>query len=246
MTLLQVWLRSKSSPFPTECIRLVFVHIQFSSWNGCSRVLHVPVPRNNLLTDVNHILHALQLLSTLIRRDKATRLTHEVGLVWVAFWLVFSLYPGSDTTWWLVTETLTGLATIRAYREQTRSVQDAETGLDLENRAYYMTISIQRWLAVRLDVFANILIFGIALFAAGFRHTINPAKVGVVLSYTLSSMYFHHPTCEALMRLTWSHPRSVTQMFCRYHSWYRPFRSWSLYQLTWSPSLRKMNKTWTL
>ena len=92
----------------------------------------------------------------------------------------------------MVSETLTGLATIRAYREQTRSVQDAETGLDLENRAYYMTISIQRWLAVRLDVFANVLIFGIALFAAGFRHTINPAKVGVVLSYTLGSMYLSH------------------------------------------------------
>jgi hypothetical protein len=54
-----------------------------------------------------------------------------------------------------------------------------------------MTISIQRWLAVRLDLFANILILGIGLFAAGFRHTINPAKVGVVLSYTLSSTYFH-------------------------------------------------------
>ncbi|KAG5647497.1 hypothetical protein DXG03_009434 [Asterophora parasitica] len=58
-------------------------------------------------------------------------------------------------------ETLTGLATIRAYREQ-------------------------RWLAVRLDIFGNLLVLGIALFAAGFRHSVNPAKVGVVLSYTLS------------------------------------------------------------
>ncbi|KAF5370913.1 hypothetical protein D9615_009789 [Tricholomella constricta] len=82
-------------------------------------------------------------------------------------------------------ETLTGLATIRAYREQNTSVVNAENGLDKENRAYYMTISIQRWLAVRLDLFGNILILGIALFAAGFRHTVNPAKVGVVLSYTL-------------------------------------------------------------
>ncbi|KAH9476201.1 ABC-type transporter cicA [Psilocybe cubensis] len=84
------------------------------------------------------------------------------------------------------TETLTGLATIRAYREQERSIKDAERGLDLENRAYYMTISIQRWLAVRLDVFGNVLILGIGLFAAGFRHSVNPSKIGVVLSYTLS------------------------------------------------------------
>ncbi|TFK57912.1 hypothetical protein BDN72DRAFT_172490, partial [Pluteus cervinus] len=83
-------------------------------------------------------------------------------------------------------ESLTGLATIRAYREQDRCIQDADHGLDLENRAYYMTISIQRWLAVRLDVFASLLILGIGLFAAGFRTTISPAKIGVVLSYSLA------------------------------------------------------------
>ncbi|EEB98107.1 hypothetical protein MPER_02444 [Moniliophthora perniciosa FA553] len=53
-----------------------------------------------------------------------------------------------------------------------------------------MTISIQRWLALRLDVLGNILVFGIALFAAGFRASINPAKIGVVLSYTLSITAF--------------------------------------------------------
>ena len=74
---------------------------------------------------------------------------------------------------------------------QALSIHKAEIGLDKENRAYYMTITIQRWLSMRLDFFANILILGIALFAAGFRHTINPAKVGVVLTYTLGSEFFH-------------------------------------------------------
>ncbi|KAF8915697.1 multidrug resistance-associated ABC transporter [Mucidula mucida] len=83
-------------------------------------------------------------------------------------------------------ETLTGLATIRAYREQGRCVRDAEHGLDMENRAYFMTIAIQRWLSVRLDMFGNVLVLGIVLFAAGFRHTVEPSKIGVVLTYTLS------------------------------------------------------------
>lgn len=48
-----------------------------------------------------------------------------------------------------------------------------------------MTIAIQRWLGIRLDFFGNILILGIALFAAVFRDTVNPSKIGVVLSYTL-------------------------------------------------------------
>ncbi|KAG7095244.1 hypothetical protein E1B28_006018 [Marasmius oreades] len=84
------------------------------------------------------------------------------------------------------TETLTGLATIRAYGEQDRAVKDAEQGLDLENRAYYMTITIQRWLGVRLDLLGNVLVFGIVLFASGFRKAVDPAKIGVVLSYTMS------------------------------------------------------------
>jgi len=49
-----------------------------------------------------------------------------------------------------------------------------------------MTVSIQRWLSVRLDILGNILILGIALFAAFFRDTVNPSKVGVVLSYSLT------------------------------------------------------------
>ena len=74
-------------------------------------------------------------------------------------------------------------------RVQNRCIKDAEHGLDMENRAYLMTISMQRWLAVRLDLFGNILVLGIALFAAGFRTTVNPARIGVVLSYTLASRF---------------------------------------------------------
>ncbi|KAF8960708.1 ATP-dependent bile acid permease [Flammula alnicola] len=84
-------------------------------------------------------------------------------------------------------ETLTGLSTIRAYGAQKRSVTSAEQGLDMENRAYLMTVIMQRWLAVRLEFFANVLVLGIALFGAGFRSTINPSKTSVVLTYTLSA-----------------------------------------------------------
>ncbi|KIK57337.1 hypothetical protein GYMLUDRAFT_46212 [Collybiopsis luxurians FD-317 M1] len=83
-------------------------------------------------------------------------------------------------------ETLTGIATVRAYRNEARSRRTAEHGLDLENQAYYMTICLQWYLMIRLDLFANTVILGIALFASGFRKTVNPAKIGVVLSYALN------------------------------------------------------------
>ncbi|KAF7321107.1 Multidrug resistance-associated ABC transporter protein [Mycena chlorophos] len=83
-------------------------------------------------------------------------------------------------------ETLTGLSTVRAYRDQTESIRHAQEGLDRENRAYYMTITLQMWLGLRLDLFASILILGLGLFSAGFRTTVSPSKIGVVLSYSLS------------------------------------------------------------
>ncbi|KAI0085949.1 multidrug resistance-associated ABC transporter [Irpex rosettiformis] len=83
-------------------------------------------------------------------------------------------------------ETLTGLSTVRAYGMQNHFITRSETGFDLENRAYYMTISIQRWLGVRLDFLGNTLILGIALFGVGFRNTVDPSKIGVILSYTLT------------------------------------------------------------
>jgi hypothetical protein len=54
-----------------------------------------------------------------------------------------------------------------------------------------MTITLQQWLAVRLDVLANLLVFGIGLFAAGLRTSVEPSKVGVVLSYSLGRKFFH-------------------------------------------------------
>ena len=68
-------------------------------------------------------------------------------------------------------------------------MRNAEQGQDVQNRAYYMTIAIQRWLGIRLDILGNILILGICLFAVGLRHTVDPSKIGVVLTYTLSSPY---------------------------------------------------------
>ena len=41
-----------------------------------------------------------------------------------------------------------------------------------------MTVAIQRWLGVRLDFFGNMLILGIGLFAAAFRNSVNPSKIG--------------------------------------------------------------------
>ncbi|CAG7850245.1 Canalicular multispecific organic anion transporter 1 AltName: Full=ATP-binding cassette sub-family C member 2; AltName: Full=Canalicular multidrug resistance protein; AltName: Full=Multidrug resistance-associated protein 2 [Serendipita indica DSM 11827] len=83
-------------------------------------------------------------------------------------------------------EALTGLSTIHAWRTQDRYIKVVDAAIDNQNRAYIVSVLIQRWLAMRLDFIANLLILGIGLFAVGVRNTSNPSKTGVVLSYTLA------------------------------------------------------------
>lgn len=87
---------------------------------------------------------------------------------------------------------------------QKRAIADAEYGLDMENRAYLMTVVMQRWLALRLEFFANFLVLGIGIFGAGFRNSINPSKIGVVMSYTLAGTV----PILALIIVSWFHIHS--------------------------------------
>ncbi|KAG5653386.1 hypothetical protein H0H81_000773 [Sphagnurus paluster] len=83
-------------------------------------------------------------------------------------------------------ESLSGLATIRAYGESERFRLDNESRVDVENRAYWLTVTNQRWLGIRLDFLGALLTFIVAMLAVGTRFTISPAQTGLVLSYILS------------------------------------------------------------
>ena len=83
-------------------------------------------------------------------------------------------------------ESLSGLATIRAYGESRRFALENQSRVDVENRAYWLTVTNQRWLGIRLDCLGALLTFIVALLAVGTRFTISPAQTGLVLSYILS------------------------------------------------------------
>ncbi|GAA6028671.1 hypothetical protein JCM8097_007340 [Rhodosporidiobolus ruineniae] len=79
-------------------------------------------------------------------------------------------------------ETLSGMSTIRAFGEQERFLEQNERLIDIENRAYFLTIVNQRWLAIRLDILSGLLTFVVAMVAVGQRTTIQPAQIGLVLT----------------------------------------------------------------
>ncbi|XP_076816557.1 multidrug resistance-associated protein 1-like isoform X1 [Clavelina lepadiformis] len=82
-------------------------------------------------------------------------------------------------------ETLSGVSSIRAYQHQRRFILDSESKVDFNQRCYYPNIISNRWLAIRLDVIGNAIVFFAALFAVLSRGTISGGLAGLSLSYAL-------------------------------------------------------------
>uniref|UniRef100_A0A060TAR9 ARAD1D22132p n=1 Tax=Blastobotrys adeninivorans TaxID=409370 RepID=A0A060TAR9_BLAAD len=84
-------------------------------------------------------------------------------------------------------ETLGGMSTVRAYSQQNRFTFMNESRVDLNLKAYFPTVSANRWLAVRLEFIGSVII----LSAAGMAIALLPGGgvtagiVGLALSYAL-------------------------------------------------------------
>jgi len=85
-------------------------------------------------------------------------------------------------------ETLSGLMTIRAFKESHRFTSENETKLDFSQRANYSAMAAAQWLAIRLNMIA-VAVVGSVAFLAVFEHhfnSVNPGLVGLAISYALS------------------------------------------------------------
>ncbi|KAH9270061.1 hypothetical protein BASA83_007891 [Batrachochytrium salamandrivorans] len=85
-------------------------------------------------------------------------------------------------------ETLNGVSSIRAYKQELRFIDTNEERLDYNQRAFYPSVSSNRWLAVRLEFIGALIVFGSALFsvvAIYFKSSITAGTIGLMLSYSL-------------------------------------------------------------
>jgi ATP-binding cassette subfamily C (CFTR/MRP) protein 1 len=84
-------------------------------------------------------------------------------------------------------EQLAGVVSIRAYRQQKRFVDKFDNAVDDQGRFYYMGIVQRIWLTLRLNILGSALILGIGIFGVCFRNSASPAKLGVILTYSLQT-----------------------------------------------------------
>ncbi|BFZ17907.1 hypothetical protein BsWGS_20945 [Bradybaena similaris] len=83
-------------------------------------------------------------------------------------------------------ETITGAVTIRAFGQEARFIHDSQTKVDINQRSYYPSIVSNRWLAIRLEIVGNLIIFFASLFAVIGRHHISPGIVGLSITYAMN------------------------------------------------------------
>lgn len=84
-------------------------------------------------------------------------------------------------------ETLGGISTIRAYGQQDRFRFINEYSMDLNLRAYFPSVSANRWLAVRLEFLGSLIILcasGLSIAMIGTGH-VTAGTIGLAMSYAL-------------------------------------------------------------
>lgn len=85
-------------------------------------------------------------------------------------------------------ETIQGVSTIRAYSQQRVFIHKALVKLDSNLKAYFTSLTCNRWLSVRLDFISALVIFGASLFAVVnviYGKNVDPGLVGLSISYAL-------------------------------------------------------------
>jgi ATP-binding cassette subfamily C (CFTR/MRP) protein 1 len=83
------------------------------------------------------------------------------------------------------TESLTGLSTIRAYKQQHIFFADNCYYLDAQNRSHFLSMVSQRWIGTRLETMGGLLVFFAALFLVLARDSVPPGLAGLSISYAL-------------------------------------------------------------
>jgi ATP-binding cassette subfamily C (CFTR/MRP) protein 1 len=87
-------------------------------------------------------------------------------------------------------ETLGGVSTIRAYKQQKRFSFENERRMDSNLRAYFPSISANRWLAIRLEFIGSVVILASTVFSVISVTTsagsgLSAGMVGLAMSYAL-------------------------------------------------------------
>ncbi|KAG9068969.1 hypothetical protein KI688_009859 [Linnemannia hyalina] len=83
-------------------------------------------------------------------------------------------------------ETLAGVTTIRALAANDRFIAENAAKADIAANAYFVWVSTNRWLQIRLEALGAIVVLAAALFVVLSRSSLGSSSAGLAMSYALS------------------------------------------------------------
>ena len=81
----------------------------------------------------------------------------------------------------LISETLSGIPSIRAFRAETKFIARQRLLTDLSNSPRYLYLCTAIWISLRIEILASFIILTISLL--GVSSAIEPSLIGLTLSY---------------------------------------------------------------
>ncbi|POS85266.1 hypothetical protein EPUL_004100, partial [Erysiphe pulchra] len=83
-------------------------------------------------------------------------------------------------------ETISGITTIRAFRDEKRFIRDNLLKIDTHNRPFIFLWATNRWLAIRMDIIGDFVAFAAGTFVVLSIGKIDAGSAGLSLSYAIS------------------------------------------------------------
>ena len=87
-------------------------------------------------------------------------------------------------------ETISGSSLIRAYNVQNRFIKENFEKVDFNLKFQYASLMCNRWLGMRLEAFANLIVFAVAIFGKSRINDINKVKIYVGYSWFILRLDF--------------------------------------------------------
>eukprot|EP01125_Pyxidicula_operculata_P021279 TRINITY_DN812_c2_g1_i1.p1 TRINITY_DN812_c2_g1~~TRINITY_DN812_c2_g1_i1.p1 ORF type:complete len:1539 (-),score=311.37 TRINITY_DN812_c2_g1_i1:20-4636(-) len=85
----------------------------------------------------------------------------------------------------LFSETLNGVSSIRAYSKQDQFISLNDNKVNKNTQAWYLGWAAARWLTLRLEMIANLVILGACVFAIVEKGTVEAGLVGLSITYAM-------------------------------------------------------------
>mmetsp|Transcript_9429 Transcript_9429/g.15612 ORF Transcript_9429/g.15612 Transcript_9429/m.15612 type:complete len:1368 (+) Transcript_9429:191-4294(+) len=84
-----------------------------------------------------------------------------------------------------LSETLTGLETIRAYGDSPRFLKIFQSRMERNHKLFYHLWMSMSWVTARLEIGSTVVAFAVALLAVSLRQSVSPIALGLALAYAL-------------------------------------------------------------